>query len=503
MTMLIFAAIIGSTFWLWERLPAALVPEEDQGYLFSIVMLPPAASLERTQEIVESVTGFAKETPGVAYTVAFAGFDLLSRSNKTSRGTIFMTLEDWNERKGPGQSAPEIAGAVSGYGTTAFDNAMGLAFNAPPITGLSITGGFEGYLQNRSGSDRNALNEELQVFIEAAMERPEIASVQTTLDTNVPRYRVEVDREKARSMGVNIDDVYATMQSTFGSLYVNDFTLFGRNYQVSLQSEQEFRRTPEDLRQVFVRASNGRLVPLSSLLLFERTTGPDLAERFNVFPSAKIQGAPAPGYSSGQALDAMEEVAAEVLPEGYTLAWSGQSYQERATEGTAGLAFGFGIIMVFLILAAQYERWSLPFAVITAVPFAVFGAALAVWMRGLQNDIYFQIGLLVLIGLAAKNAILIVEFAVLKREEGMSRWDAAMEAARLRFRPIVMTSLAFILGCVPLAISSGAGAGSRHSIGTGVIGGMLLATFVAIFFIPLFYRLIDRIGAEPNSKDKS
>jgi multidrug efflux pump len=293
------------------------------------------------------------------------------------------------------------------------------------------------------------------------------------------------------------------MQSTFGSYYVNDFTLYGRTWQVSLQSESEFRRKPEDLSQVYVRASGGDLVPLTSLIKVRRILGPDTYARFNVYPSAKFLGGPAPGYSSGQALAAIQEVADEVLGSDYTVGWTGSAYQELATQGSGSTAFVFGLIMVFLILAAQYERWTLPLAVVTAVPFAVFGAILAVWLRGIQNDVYFQVGLVTLIGLAAKNAILIVEFAVLLRAEGKSIFDSAFEAAKLRFRPIVMTSLAFILGCVPLAISTGAGSASRHSIGTGVIGGMLAATLLATFLIPMFYLLVESMAEKLGRKKKA
>jgi multidrug efflux pump len=297
-----------------------------------------------------------------------------------------------------------------------------------------------------------------------------------------------VDVEKAKLLGVNLDDVNVTLQSTFGALYVNDFNRSGRVYRVQMQSEGEFRAHPENLRDAHVRSANGTMVPITAVANVQEITGPDVIERFNVFPSARLFGEPAPGYSSGQALAAMEELAAANLPEGYALAWSGQSYQEKTSGQNTVLIFGLAVLMVFLILAAQYERLTLPFAVILAVPFAVFGAFLAVLLRGLHNDLYLQIGLVTLVGLAAKNAILIVEFAShMHRDQGKSLTEAAMEAARLRFRPIVMTSLAFILGVLPLAVSSGAGAASRHSIGTGVIGGMLAATFIAVLFIPLFF----------------
>lgn len=296
-------------------------------------------------------------------------------------------------------------------------------------------------------------------------------------------------------MGVNVVDAFTTLQATFGAYYVNDFNLFGRTYKVNVQSESPFREKPEDLRNVFVRSNSGELVPISALVKYERVIGPDILERFNLFPAAQISGDAKPGYSSGDALLAIEEVANEVLPEGYTIAFSGSSYQEKASSGTGAVAFIFGLVFVFLILAAQYERWLMPLAVVTAVPFAVFGAILATWLRGLNNDIYFQVGLITLIALAAKNAILIIEFAMQAREhEGKDIYDSAVEAARLRFRPIVMTSLAFTIGVFPLAISTGAGAASRHAIGTGVIGGMLAATFIATFFIPLFYTYFARFS---------
>ncbi len=305
----------------------------------------------------------------------------------------------------------------------------------------------------------------------------------------MPQYRIDVDREKAKALGVAVGDIFTTMQSTFGSLYVNDFTLYGRTFRVSLSSESEFRRSPTDLQQVYVRSASGAMVPLNVLVSATRVVGPDVVDRFNIFPAARVQGSAAPGYSSGQAIKAMQEVVSSTLGPDYTIGWTGAAYQELSTAGTGYQGFIFGLIFVFLILAAQYERWSLPLAVIAAVPFAVFGAIVAIYFRGIENDVYFQIGLITLIGLAAKNAILIVEFAAERLREGKPAFEAAVEGARLRFRPIIMTSLAFILGVMPLAVSNGAGSASRHSIGTGVIGGMLAATFIATFFIPLFFRL--------------
>lgn len=487
--LLITAGILGATGYMFMTIPGSLVPDEDQGVLFSIAVLPPAASLSRTQAVVDTASRNFQNHPAVDNVFAVSGFDLLSGGMKTSAGTSFVSLKDWSQREAPELDARKLAGPFIGMNAGIKDG-MVLAFNPPPIMGLSTTGGFELYLQDRTGGGVASLSAATAKLVEAASKRPELTGVRTTFDTSVPQYKINLDRDKAKALNVPINSVFEAMQSTFGNLYVNDFTLFGRNYRVMLQSESNFRQTPEDLRHVFVKAGSGSMIPLSTLVTVERVIGPDQLERFNAFNAAKVTGNPAPGYTSGQAIAAMQEVAREAMPEGFQIAWTGSAYQELETGGTGSQAMIFGLVMVFLILAAQYEKWSLPLAVITAVPFALFGALIAIWLRGLTNDVYFQIGLVTLIGLAAKNAILIVEFAVLRRQEGANAVDAAIDAARLRFRPIVMTSLAFILGVVPLAISTGAGSASRHSIGTGVIGGMLAATFIATFLIPMFYRLI-------------
>lgn len=485
----LFLGLIGITAFLFLRVPTALVPEEDQGYVFMVPSLMPGASLSRTTAVTDTLSKEIRKIPEISELTIFSGFDLLSSAQRSHAGASFVILKNWDEREGEEHNSKAVIQKIIKTGASIKD-AMVVAFNPPPITGISLTGGFEGYLQSKSGADSKALSAMTAKLVAAASKRPELTGVQTTFSTGIPQYYIDLDRAKAKALGVPVNSVFAAMQSTFGSYYVNDFTLFGRVFRVNLSSEAEFREKPEDLRQVFVRSEKGKMISLDTLVTVKRIVGPDLIDRFNIFPSAKIMGSPAPGYSSGQALQAMEQVAKEVLPNDYALAWSGAAFQEKAASGAGAMAFGFGIIMVFLILAAQYERWSLPVAVITAVPFAVFGAVLAVWMRGLSNDVYFQVGLLTLIGLGAKNAILIVEFAVMQRDSGKSIRQSALEAAHLRFRPIVMTSLAFILGCVPLAISSGAGAASRHSIGTGVIGGMLGATLLAIFLIPMFYRII-------------
>ncbi|WP_281171504.1 efflux RND transporter permease subunit [Inquilinus limosus] len=487
--LLLFAGFVGVAGYLFQQIPGSLVPDEDQGYLIVAAFLPPAASLERTEKALAEATQNVLKHPAVSESIDVPGFDLLSAAQKTYAGVVFVPLKDWSQRTDPALDARNLPMPFMGM-NAGIKDAMVLAFNPPPIMGMSTTGGFEAYVQDRTGAGYPALAQVTQRLAEAAAKRPDLAGVRSMFNIAIPQYKLDVDREKARALGVPISSIFDAMQATFGSLYVNDFTLYGRNYRVSLASEGDFRQRPEDLKQVFVRADGGAMIPIDALVKTRRITGPDQVERFNIFPAAKIMGGPAPGFSSGQAIAAMEQLAKEVLPQGYALAWTGSAFQEQSAGGSGNQALLFGLVMVFLILAAQYERWSLPIAVLTAVPFALFGALVAVWLRGLQNDVYFQIGLVTLIGLAAKNAILIVEFAVLKREEGMGAVEAALEAAKLRFRPIVMTSLAFILGCLPLAIASGAGSASRHSIGTGVIGGMLAATAIATFFIPMFYRLI-------------
>lgn len=492
--VILFVGLIAVTYGLFTRVPTGLVPAEDKGMLLVSMQLPPATALSKTTEMASFMESTIRNNPNVEAVMALAGYDMLSSAVRTFGGTAFVKLKDWDLRKEDNQKSQALAQTFTAQ-LMQNPNAVIFALNPPPIMGLSLTDGFEMYIQNRTGGSIQDLQKYTQLVLQEAQKRPELTGVRTTLSVNVPQYNVQLDRQKAKSLGVNVDDVFTTLQSTFGSYYVNDFNLYGRTFKVSMQSESEFRETPNDLRNVFVRSSNGDLIPISSLVTFERIIGSDILERFNLFPAAKLMGDAASGYSSGDALKAIEEVANQVLPDGYTVAFSGSSYQEKNAGGTGTIAFIFGLVFVFLILAAQYERWLMPLAVLTAVPFAVFGAILATWLRGLNNDIYFQIGLVMLIALAAKNAILIIEFAMEAREkQGKNIYDAAVEAARLRFRPIVMTSLAFTIGVLPLAISSGAGAASRHAIGTGVIGGMLAATFIATFFIPLFYTYFARLS---------
>lgn len=492
--VILFVGLLAVTYGLFTRVPTGLVPAEDKGMLIVSMKLPPATALSKTSDTASFMESTIRNNPNVEAVMALAGYDMLSSAVRTFGGTAFVKLKDWDLRKEESQKSQVLAQSLTGQ-LMQNPNAVIFALNPPPIMGLSLTDGFEMYIQNRTGGSIQDLQKYTQMVLQEAQKRPELTGVITTLSVDIPQYNVKLDRQKAKSLGVNIDDVFSTLQATFGSYYVNDFNLYGRTFKVSMQSESAFRESPDNLRDVFVRSNNGDLIPISSLVTFERIIGADVLERFNLFPAAMLMGDAAQGYSSGDALKAIEEVANQVLPQGYSIAFSGSSYQEKNAGGTGAIAFIFGLIFVFLILAAQYERWLMPLAVLTAVPFAVFGAILATWLRGLNNDIYFQIGLVMLIALSAKNAILIIEFAMEAREKhGKNIYDSAVEAARLRFRPIVMTSLAFTIGVLPLVVSSGAGAASRHAIGTGVLGGMLAATFIATFFIPLFYTYFARFG---------
>ncbi|MFA7521400.1 MAG: multidrug efflux RND transporter permease subunit [Halothiobacillaceae bacterium] len=488
--LLLFAGVVVSAIVLFRSTPTGLVPDEDPGFFISSINLDPAASLERTGLVRDQNSSLVRENPDVKMQIAFAGFDLLSGTLRSYKGTAFTRLNDWSERPNEDQSVQAAVNKAMAAGSQ-IDEAFIMSFVPPPIRGMSTTGGFEGYLQQRGSSDVQALAAATNALVAAANQRPELAGVSTTFVDNTPQFHMTVDREEAYALDVPVAAIYSTMQGTFGTRYINDFTLFGRNFQVNMAADAPYRAEPQDLENVFVRSGNQQLIPISSVASLERTTGADVINRFNIFPAAKIMGGPAPGYSSGEALKAMQEVIDQNLGGDYTLGWVGSAFQELSSGSAGAIAFLLGVIMVFLILAAQYERWALPFAVITAVPFAVLGALLAIWMRGLNIDIYFQVGLLVLIAMSAKNAILIVEFASkMHLNDGLSIKEAALEATKIRFRPVIMTSMAFILGVLPLALATGAGEAARHSLGTPIIGGMLLATYVAILFIPMFFELL-------------
>lgn len=499
LAILSFIGLIFAIIGMFKIIPTALVPNEDMGNLLMAYNMPEASSLPRTEKFSSKIADMIRSNPNVSDVLTVNGFNMLSSSQNTYSGVSFITLKDWNQRLEANQSAEALAKTFTGIGMSQ-PQGIAFAFNLPPIMGMSTTGGFEAYIQNKTGKSSQELMAKTQEFLNAVNKRPELSNITTTFSVSTPQYTIDLDREKAMVLNVPINSIYAVLQSTFGSLYINDFTYMGRNFRVTLQSESKFRRTPDDLRYVYVKSTKGDLVPLSTLIHVKRVTGPELVNRFNIFPAAKVMGDPAEGYSSGQAIQAMEEVAEQVLGDEYSLSWIGSAFQEKLAGGASTMAFAFGVIMIFLILSAQYEKWSLPIVVILSVPFAVFGALLATWMRGIQNDLYFQVGLVTLIGLSAKNAILIVEFAVMKVHEGLTYAQAAIEAAKLRFRPIVMTSLAFTFGVLPLAISTGAGAASRHSIGTGMIGGMIMSTFVATLFVPMMFAIIGEVFDEENIK---
>ena len=498
--LLLFAGMIGLSVTMMDNIPKAFLPEEDQGYLLGAVIMPDAASLDRTGAVGKRVTDYFMKQDAVEGIAMVNGFSLLDSQNKNNAGTFFIGFKDFDERYKMDNIRTQNAKAVAQAAykeLSQIKEGIVLPINPPSIPGLGTTGGMEMWIQSTGNNTTDQLAEAVDKYIAKAKQRPELSGVTSTFNANSQQLLVEVDRTKSESLGVPVQDVYSTMQTMFGSLYVSQFNKDSRLWQVIIQAEPGDRLKPEDLDHIYVRSHKGAMVPLKSMVTSKFVTGPDLVTRFNNFPAVKLTVNAARGYSSGQAIDALEEIAKEELPEkGYQIAWSGQAFEELQAGSTSGMVFAFGLVMVFLILSAKYERWSLPIGVLMAVPFALFGALLAILLRGLNNDIYFQIGLTMLIALAAKNAILIFEFAVLNRESGQSIIDATLSAAKERLRPIIMTSLAFILGCVPLAIAVGASANSRHSIGTGVIGGMLAATAIAVFFIPLFYYLFEIISSK-------
>ncbi|MEQ1720919.1 MAG: multidrug efflux RND transporter permease subunit [Nitrosomonas sp.] len=508
LTLIIFFILIMVVIGLFRTIPGSFLPEEDQGYFITVVQLPDGASLARTIEVLEKIERYYKSIPAVHSTDTLTGQNFVFGTRGTNQATMFVPLNHWDERSNPNEKAQSLIEAAF-QEFAKIPEALILAFNAPTISGLGSTGGFTAQLQDPSGGDFAQFAAVAQDFVTKATEHPAIAVASTNFRVSVPRLHAQVDRERAKALGVPISEVFDTMQAYFGNLYVNDFIKFGRIYRVQTEALPEYRSNPDDISKIYIRARSGEtqtMIPLDSVVTTTFNSGPDPVTHFNGYNSALVLGGAAPGYSSGQALEALQQVADEILtPRGYTIDWSGISLQERKAGGQSVYVFAFALLMVFLVLAALYESWSIPFAVILAIPFGILGALLAIWTRGLTNDIYFQIGLVTLIGLAAKNAILIVEFANQRRMAGLSLTDAALEAARLRFRPIIMTSMAFILGVLPLVIATGAGAASRNSIGTGVFGGMLAATFLAIFFVPLFFVIIGKIKpkhSNANNTDK-
>ncbi|KAF0192983.1 MAG: hydrophobic/amphiphilic exporter-1 (mainly G- bacteria) HAE1 family [Gammaproteobacteria bacterium] len=482
----VFAVFVGIVALLFWRIPGSFVPPEDQGYIISAVVLPDGATLERTMKTTAQLRGMMADNQSIENIFIVNGFDLISGSNKSNAATIFMPLKPWQDRP---QTAQQLVQEVSGKGFM-FPDGIAFAFNPPAIRGLGATGGFEVYVRGRTDPDPQRLAQVTNDFVTALGQNPALEGLRTLYHPTVPQLRVEVDREKAIALGVPVSEVFGALQAQMGSLYVNDFNKAGRTYRVTIQADAEYRSRPEDLGNIYVRSTTTQtMIPLKALITVENIIGPEQIERYEGYIAAKVLGSAKAGFSSGEAIKAVEQIARQSLPKGYDIEWTGQAFQEKRTGSASVFAFGFALIMVYLILAALYERWGVPVAVVLAVPFALLGALGFVYLRGMDNNIYFQIGLVVLIGLAAKNAILIAEFAMQGMEQGMTAAAAAVEAARLRFRPIVMTSLAFVFGVVPLVLATGAGAAARQSMGTGVFGGMIVATFIAPIFVPLFFTL--------------
>jgi len=502
LSLAVFGAVVFGIVSMFRILPSSFVPDEDQGYFFVVVQAPDTASLEVLKRLTEKAAKIVSADPAVANIASVDGYSLIDAQFSNNSSVIFGQLKPFEERAEPALLAFETLKRLNAQ-FFALREGAAFAINPPSIPGMGTTGGFEFYVQNRGSGDPRATGAAVDAFLAKARQRPELAGLNTTFRATNQQLFIDLDRNRAEVLGVPVSEVFQTLQAYFGSQVAGQFSQFSRVWWVIVQADAGYRADPHDFDKVYVRAKSGANVPLSALITTRYVASPKLVTRFNGFPGVKINGSQAPGYSSGQAIAAMEEVAREALPGDFAFAWAGQALQEKQSGGTSATAFVFGLIVVFLLLAAQFEKWTLPVAVVLSVPFAILGALLLTWVLGLQNDVYFQVGLVTLVGLSAKNAILICEFAIERVRHGMAPKEAAIEAAGLRLRAIVMTSLAFGLGCVPLATATGPGANSLRAIGTGVIGGIAASTFVAIFFVPLFFWLLESLsGRFGGSKAK-
>src|SRR5262245_26266917 len=491
--LVVFAAVALLTGYVYQSLPKGFLPTEDQGYIIIAIQLPDAASLERTRGLVQKTNETFRDMPGVENWFVLGGFSLLDGTSAPNTATCFVTWRDWKERKTPELLQEALVAKIRAI-TSQYQEAMVFVIVPPSIQGLGVAGGFQLQVEDREGAGLDELQEQLQAIMAESRKRPEIGQTASAFRAKVPQVYLKIDREKAEKMGVLVDDIFATLQANLGGVYVNDFNRYGRTYQVRVQAEPEYRDRLEDILRLEVRSRRGQMVPFGTLLEVEERPGPQSIQRYNLYPTAMINGEASPGTSSGQALAAMEEIANKQLPATMGYDWTGIAFQEKRISGEAILVFALAVLFVYLVLAAQYESWLLPFAVILVVPLGLLGVVTAVWLRGMDNNVYTQIGVVLIIALASKNAILIVEFARELRLQGQSVLEAAVQAARMRFRPILMTSFAFILGVVPLVIATGAGAAARKSLGTAVFGGMITATVLAVFFVPAFFVAMQKLA---------
>jgi len=504
-TIVVVVALMVGIVILGKTIPGGFVPEEDMGYILVDVKLPDASSIERTDAVCRKVEAIVAQNEFIEAINVIPGFSMLSVSNATNTAVLFVTLKPWGERGVEGGHYKEIIKNLNTKFLLNVPEATVFAFGPPPIQGIGNASGFTVMLQDRGGQTPEYLSEQATKFMQKASTRPEIGRIYTTFRADVPQISIDVDRNKAIKMGLKLEDVNQTLGAFLGGTYINDFNRFGRQYKTFIQAESEYRSSPAFLNQFYIKSQNNDLVPLSAITNVSDASGPEFTNRFNMYRSAEIGGIPAEGYSSADALKALEEVAAEVLPQSMSYRLSNMSYQEKAAEGTAGQALILALIFVFLILAAQYESWKLPVSVLLGTPFAIFGAMLGLFLAGLfsksfVNNVFAQIGFVTLIGMGAKNAILIVEYAKLQHETGMTVYDAAMTSAKLRFRPILMTAFAFILGVVPLLTAAGAGAEARVVMGMTMFSGMLIATVFGIMLVPSGYVMIENFGKKKKSK---
>ena len=500
--VMVYAGLIGLTIFEFSRAPTGFIPQQDQGYLINIVQLPPGASLARTDELTRRINRLVLDTPGVAHTVPIVGLDGATFTNAPNSAVIFSPLKAFDERANDGLTAQKIS-VLLNQKFAAIQDALVISVSPPPVRGIGTTGGFKLEVQDTHGGELSELEGVAQGVMAAANQTPGLVNVFTTFNTRTPKVWADIDRVRAEMLGVKADDVFTTLEVYLGSQYVNDFNFLGRTYRVTAQADGRFRQDLHDISQLKTRNANGEMVPLGSVASFRDVTGPYRVEHFNLFPSAAVQGGTAPGFSTGYGLAAMDKIAQQVLPEGYAAAWTEIAYQEQLAGNTAIYVFGASVVFVFLLLSAQYESWSLPLAVILIVPMCLLAAISGLLLRGMDVNILAQIGFVVLIGLAAKNAILIVEFARQNEEHGEDRFQAATEAARVRLRPILMTSFAFILGVLPLVIATGAGAEMRQSLGTAVFFGMIGVTVFGLIFTPVFYVVVRKFAAKPKAYPSS